>query len=174
MNGFFSTVQYASGLESDSWLSKFENAADVCRSPSRWFAGELWGGGKKYEFKILMLQTVGGAELSPSARSMICLSAIKTKAAQGMQKVLRIIVGLLLSLPGQIAAIPLMAIAYVSQEIRLKHKAVVRPLSPEETQKLKELIAERQKLAKERQGCEAISCLLLSICCLLCCLVCKK
>lgn len=161
---FFSTVQYEQELADDSWLSKFESAADVCRAPSRWVAHECWGEGKKY---IVTYH---------SDPTEFVNHEIDQKTSSGIQKVLRIVIGLILSVPGQIVAIPLMAIAYCSEETRLKHKTTVVKLTDEEKGKLAELIQKRQILARERQGCEPFSivCLLCSICCLLCCLVCKR
>lgn len=165
--GFFKTVQYAQELEDDSWLSKFEAAADVCRAPYRWLESE-WNSenGKKYLMTCYDAQGLLSDELH--------VKEVGSKITQGIQKVMRVVAGLLFSLPGQIVAIPLMAVAYSSEEIRLKHKIAVRNLSDDEKQKLEELIDKRQELAKERQGCEPVSCLLFSICCLLCYLVCKK
>lgn len=159
---FFNTAQYESGVEDDTWLSKFEAAADVCRAPSRWLAGELWSGGKTYEVTRRFHPVDFEAE------------EVDQNDSEGFQKVMRIVMGLIFSLPGQIAAIPLMAIAYCSEEIRLKHKVTVVELSDEEKKKLADLISEREKLTAERQGCEPVSCILLTICYLLCHLACKE
>jgi hypothetical protein len=165
---FFNTVQYDADFEDNSWLSKVEAAADVCRAPSQWLAAELWSGGKKY------IVTKPDSNKMSDFDDGVCCNEVKPKVTQGMQKVIRIGLGLFLSLPGQILALPLMGIAYAaSKEIFLKHKISVRKLSEEEQKELVELIQKRQELAKERQGCEP-NCLLCTICCLLCYLVCSK
>ncbi len=160
--GFLNTIQYAPEFKDESWLSQFEVAADVCRAPTRWIAAEFWNGGKQY----FVTRLDGQQNLS--------VQEIETKVTQGFQKVARIFIGIILFIPGQILAVPLMSIAYVSDEIRLKHKISVRELSDSEKQELDGLIQKRQELAKERQGCEPVTCILFSICCLLCCLVCRK
>lgn len=159
--GFFNTVQYDSDLKDDSWFSKFENAADVCRAPARWFATEAWGGGKTYTVNVI------------DDKGEFACEEVESKAAQGAQKAIRIGLGVLLGIVGQVLALALMGVAFISEEIRLKHKISVRTLSDDEQQKLNDFVNKRQELAKERQGCEPVSCLLCSICCLLCCLVLK-
>lgn len=154
--GFFNKVYYVDEIKDNGWLSQFETAADICRAPSRWVATELWNGSKVYEMDLDFHE--------PRNESQ----------TEGIRKVIRVVLGLILAIPGQLLAIPLMGIAFLSEEIRLKHKVMVVELSKEEADKLQELITQRVNLAKEKQGCEPISCLLVSICLLLCCLVCKK
>lgn len=164
--GIFNTVQYDSDIKDESFFSKLEAAADVCRAPSRWVASEIWGGGKTH--------MISHINQDDENQDLVC-EEIDSKSMQGMHKVIRIVVGLILSLPGQALALPLTGAAIIgSEEIWLKHTMSVRTLSDEEQQKLEELIQKRQELAKDRQGCEPISCLLCSICCLLCCLVCRQ
>lgn len=170
--GFFNTVQYDSDLQDDSVFSRLEAAADVCRAPSRWVATEIWSGGKTYT--IHHIKEDDEIQQDGENQNLNC-EATDSKSMQGIQKVVRILAGLILSLPGQVLALALMGAAFIgSEEIRLKHKMSVRTLSEEERQKVEELIQKRQELAKERQGCEPVSCILCSICCLLCCLVCQK
>lgn len=158
---FFTHVEYSPELRDNGWFSQAEKFASICRGPSRWLAGELWSGGKKFEIKNVNENNIELEDISP-------------KASHGIQKVLRIVIGFFLSIPGELLALPFMALAFVSEEIRLKHTVTCRELSKEEKLRLNELIEERQKLAKERQG-EPITCsILCSICCLLCCLVCAK
>jgi hypothetical protein len=158
--GFFSTVYYGQGLEDNSCCSYAETIADVCRAPSRWVASDLFGTEKTY-----MIISYNENEVEV---------LVPNNNTEGWRKVLRVIVGLIFSIPGALMAVPFMALAYASEEIRLKHRVVANELTPEETKRLKELIDERQRLAKERQGCEPVSCLLFSICCLLCCMVCCR
>lgn len=158
--GIFNTVQYYSEIQDDGWSSYAESAANVCRAPGRWLAAEFWGGGKSYV-------------VTRSDKIDNCFNVNEAKLAQseGWRKVARIVMGLALSIPGEILAIPLMGFAFTSEEIKLKHKVTVTQLTQEESARLASLIDERQKLAKERQGCEPISCcLLFSICYLLCCI----
>jgi hypothetical protein len=161
--GFFNTVQYDLNVEDDSFISQLEAVADVCRAPSRWVAAEFWEGGKTYSIKNVKEEEVD-----------LACNDTPSKSTQGMQKAIRVFAGAILSLPGQALALAFMAAAYTNEEIRLKHTMSVRTLSDEEKEKLADLIQKRQELAKERQGCEPVSCLLFSICCLLCCLVCQK
>lgn len=156
---FFSTVQYGPSLKDDSWTSYAEAAADFCRAPGRWVAAELWDGGKKKVITALDQNRVDVEE--------------KTPEATGFKRAVRFIIGIATCVFGNLLALPLMAFAYLNEEIRLKHQAVHMKTSPETLKRLNELVEERQRLAKERQGCEPISCLLVSICCLLCCLVCR-
>ncbi len=159
--GFFNSVSYAPSILDDSWYSQAEALADVCRGPRRWLAGELWNGGEKYQITEVSTENID-------------IEEVLTIQSQGIQKVLRVVIGLLLSIPGEAVAAFFMAFAFTNEEIRLKHKVTVRELSADEKQKLTDLIEERQKLARERQG-EPITCsILCSICCLLCCLVCFK
>jgi hypothetical protein len=157
--GFFSTVEYAPNLADNSWCSKAEKVADVCRAPGNWVA-ELWAGGKKHEITVVS-KDEGRA-------------TIKDNKSEGLRKVIRVIVGLVLSIPGQLLAVPFMGIAFISDEIRLKHTVAHRNLNAAEMEKLAELIAKRQELAKSKQGCEPISCFLFSIVCLLCCICCQN
>jgi hypothetical protein len=163
-NGFFHHVQYAKEFKDDSWSSQLEDAAQVCRAPSRWVA-ELWGEGKKYKVTFYDADTL---------TDDIHLIEVQPKVSEGIQKVIRTVLGILFAVPGQIAALPLMGLAYLNEEIRLKHQVAVRTMTDEDNKKLAEMIQKRLELAKERQGCEPISCLLFSICCLLCCLMCSK
>lgn len=169
--GIFNTVQYSQELQDDGWFSKIEAAADVCRGPSRWLADECRGvflrlSGKAY--------TVTYVDNVVTKTNEIYWEEEEPRLTEGSQKIMRIVLGLFLSLLGQVLALPLMGIAYFSEEIRLKHKMTVKELTDEERQKLKDLIDKRQELAKERQGCEPISCFLFSIWSLLCYLVCCK
>lgn len=162
--GFFSTVEYSQTMQDNGWFSKAETAADILRAPSRWVAAEVWGGGKR--FKVFEKQ-----ELLHIHKDLTC-KEFPEELAQGIRKIARIFIGGILSLFGQILAIPCMSLAFLSSEIRLKHKFASRELTAEERTQLRKMIDERMKLAKERQGCEPISCLLCSICLLMCSMVC--
>ena len=96
-----------------------------------------------------------------------------------LKRTIRVIIGVVVCLFGNLLAIPLMASAYSNEEIRLKHKLAIQnlkniSLKRAETDQFQKLIEERQRLVKERQGCEPMSCILLSICCMLCILVCRQ
>jgi hypothetical protein len=151
----FNNVQYAPGLKDDTWFGLAEEAAHVCKAPARWLEGELFGANKKYVIK-------------PCDDGSYRKEEVVVSSSDGIRKVCRLGVGILFSSFGDALAVPFILFALNSQEIRLKH----RQLSEDEQKQLTELIDKRLTLAKERQGCEPISCLLLSICCLLCCLVC--
>ncbi len=69
-------------------------------------------------------------------------------------------------IPCALLAFGLHALASTNEEFRLKHNIVA--LTPDERKRLGDLIEQRKNLAKERQGCDPISCLLLSIVCALC------
>lgn len=157
------SVQYDPEYKDNSWYSLAEEAADICRAPCQWVESELRSGGKKYV-------------LTKSDDNLFKAEEVETNCTRGIQKVLRIVIGSLLSLPGKALAVPLMAYAFSSEEIRLKHQIVCRELTSEEQKKLIDLIEERQRLAKERQGCDPIisPCILASICCMLCCIICCK
>lgn len=171
----FNTVQYHPALKDDSWIGKLEAAADVCRGPSRWVAAEFFGWGKTYIVGYMLPPKAGEDEKVENVLNFGVQEEEDLPVVTGMQKAMRIALGIILSVPGQILAVPLTAIIYCcSEEIRLKHTIAVRKLSDEEQQKLAELIMKRQELAKERQGCEPISCALWTICSLLCYLVCCK
>jgi len=162
--GFFSTVNYVSAWKDNSWLSKFEDAANVCRAPSRWIASELTPQySKVYEVSII--------------HGLLSQQSEPTKAVTGALRVARAVLGVLFSIPGQIVAIPLMAVAFCSQEIRFKHKYAAKQLSDLDEMYLKNWITERKKLADEKKGCEAVTCFLCSMCTivsLLCCIAFKK
>lgn len=94
----------------------------------------------------------------------------------GLQKVIRVIVGLISSLPGQLVSLPFMAFAYTNEEIRLKHHVGCLKLSVQQKDRLAELIEARQTLERERQGSDPVftPSILCCICCLLCCFVCCR
>ena len=157
--GFFNTVTYSRNLEDNSWFAKAESLADACRAPSKWVAAEIWGGGKTYR-------------VSDFNRSLN-IAERNTPTSEGLiGKIVRIAAGVILAVPGYLLSIPLMSSAFLSEEIRLKHAWSSRRLSEQEHSKLSQLIDERKKVSKEQQGCEPISCMLVSIVCLMCCLVC--
>jgi hypothetical protein len=157
ISGFYTKVNYAQDLQDNSIFGKAEAAADVCRAPRRWIAMELGFSRKTPKFYI--------------EQNSINKSLIAAPKAKGLKRVVRLIMGLALFIPGEIVGSALMASAYLCKEIRLKHDFSVRPLSSRDNAKLKELIQERTRLQKERQGCEPISCMLLTVVCLLCFLV---
>lgn len=158
--GFFNTVTYNKGIQDNSWYAKAESLADACRAPAKWVAAEVWGGGKTYK---VTSYTDGNIECKTK----------KTALSEGLcGKVARVFAGAILAVPGFLLSIPLMSAAYLSEEIRLKHSFSVNKLSPEQKDRLAELIDKRLELADEKQGCEPISCMLVSIVCMLCCIVC--
>lgn len=157
----FNTVQYSPELADDSWTSYAEAMGDICQAPGRWFAAEVWGGGKKY------LVTQCSKEQCTS-QEVVSAKGDRTR------HIVRLCVGATLSIFGQLLALPLKGFAYTNAEIRLKHQVAYRPLTADERQQLADMIRTRQTLAKERQGCTVvIGCALCSICSLLCSLVCK-
>lgn len=157
--GFFNTVTYSKSLEDNSWFAKAESLADACRAPSKWVAAEIWSGGKTYQ-------------VSDFNRSLN-IRERNTPTSEGLLgKIARVVAGVILAVPGYLLSIPLMSSAYLSEEIRLKHAWSSRKLTDKEFDRLNELIDERKAVSKEQQGCEPISCMLVSIVCLMCCLVC--
>lgn len=159
--GFFSNVQYGPKIASNGWLNLAEEAANVCRAPRRWLSADLLGAQKHWVVMGCSKDQLEKQEMAPDV-------------SQGIRKVIRVVLSLFLALPGELAGAFFMAIAYINPEIRLKHQAAVRDLTVEERQKLADFIQARQKLAEERQGCDPITCLLCSICCMMCSLVSKK
>lgn len=141
-SGFFNRVDYQPNQIDNGWLSKFETAADICRTPSQWIATELWNGGRRYEL------LVGGAY-----EDVVGVYVAKSPLPQseGIKKVICIAFGIILAIPGQLLAIPLMGIAFTSEEIRLKHKASsVAQLADDEETKLQDLIEERRNSKIQR------------------------
>ncbi len=157
ISGFYTKVNYAQDLQDNSIYGKAEAAADVCRAPRRWIAMEL--GFSRMELRFFIANDLLKKSLKP------------VPEAEGLKRVVRLIVSLALFIPGEIVGSVLMASACLSKEIRLKHTYSVRPLTTCDKDKLKMLIQERVRLQKERQGCEPISCMLLTVVCLLCFLV---
>jgi hypothetical protein len=161
-SGFFNRVEYNDKeMQNDNWFSKAEKAAQILRAPSHWLAAEVW-----YATTYMIYPNVNTSTFDKFERDDNVVGV--------MRKIIRVVVGIILSIPGQILALPLMAIAYRDEEIRLKRKVSVQSLSEEEANRLGELLEARQKLEEEKKG-EPITCsILYSICYMLCCLVCKK
>jgi hypothetical protein len=112
----------------------------VCRAPSRWVAGHIWGGGKFYRV----------------VNEDFCLVRLAFKQESSLsKKIMRVVIGVLLSLPGQIISVPLMLLAYTSKEIRLKHQFALMNLTDQQKDELHPLIHARQPLEKQR--CEGVS-----------------
>lgn len=165
---FLTFVDYkdANDIPMDTSIyAKSESIANVLRAPGRWFAAQCWNGGK-------MICITNKNPNSNESSSLVRYSQ-GTDPKTTMQKILRLLVGAVLSIPGHALAIPFMSFALISQEIRLKHQFSVRDLTKEENEQLKALIEERKSRANQKQGCEPITCILCSICCLLCTLVCR-
>lgn len=162
--GFFSYVQWDAGGYKN-WFDQAEVVADVCRGPRRWLETELFG--KDECFIILANSCLKGA--LPHSSKCHTLS-------DKFRKVSRVALGIFLAVPGEILALLFMGFAFFSQEIRLKHKFVSLGLSEEEKEILKKFIAERKSTLSQEKQREPLTmtCLLLSICCLLCCLVCRQ
>lgn len=156
--GFFNTVHNV-GFKDNSAFGWAERIANVCRAPRRWLAADLGIGSKEYSVTLV--------------KDELKLGENETFRSQRLRKVVRLIVGVILSIPGEMIASSLMAAAFFSPEIRFKHKFSTYKMDDQDYEKMKQMINERQKLAKERQGCEPFSCSLVTIICLLCCLVCK-
>lgn len=135
--GFFNFVKYDSTQirPDDSIYGIFESVADCYRAPSRWVFTELWGGTKKYKIT-----------LNPTRENPLSCQENYIPSLKGFQKVVRIIVGLVFGLFGQMLAFSFMAVAFISEEVRLKHKFSVSPLSKHEAEKLNGFISERQKI----------------------------
>lgn len=145
--GFFSAIQYAPQIKSNpSFLTYAENAADFCRAPVRWVS-EIWGGGQKY-----VIPMTGRLEIIPNE-------------SKGLQKLVRLVLGAILCIPGFIAGAAFMGIAYINEEIRLKHKCVTVNMTQEESARLRQLVEERNA-TPERKGCDPITCSLCSLVCL--------
>lgn len=152
---FFNTV-YNAGIKDDSWYGMAEAAANVLRAPRRWLIADLG-----LNFKIYTVNIHG------------VIDSIRTNACQGIKKIIRVIVSLVLVIPGEFLAASFMAAAYLSPEIRLKHTATVRKLTDLESSELTKMIQERQRLEKERQG-EPVTCWLATVICLSCTVLCCK
>lgn len=148
MFGFFCTVNYTK-FPDKSIYGYAESCADTLRTPSRW-VGSLFGFGKV-------------SCVNQNARVIHDCEFKNT-----FQKVALVALGVFLAVPGQVLAIPLMGFAYLSEEIRLKHKYAVKTLEPAEYNKMKELQQARQKLTGEKKECEPVTCILLSVCCMFC------
>lgn len=141
--GFFNTVNYSNDPsnripQDNSWYAKAESLADACRAPGRWVAAEVWDGGVTY--------SVGGF-MGVNAKSEY------TPLADGcIEKMVRVALGVLLAIPGFLLSIPLMSLAFLSEEIRLKHSVSVRDLMGEEGSRFITLINKRQALAEEKKA----------------------
>lgn len=153
IRGFFNTVQYDSNLIDNSFASLMENVADKCRAPCRWIA--------RTEPYILY-------------ENWICGALVRRKEPTNWKRVVTVVVGLILAVPGQVLGTFAMAAAYgLSKEIRLKHAISVRKLTRLEAIEIRDLIIARQASATKTEKCDPISCLLCSILCCLCVLSCK-
>lgn len=161
---FFNTIHNHADIADKSWAGYFESLANGCRAPAQWVSAELCNSGvrKAYEFRNINVM----AEYSSDQfqRDSCCL------------RVARTVIGLIVCSFTYLLSMPLMGLAYTSQEIRLKHALSVRILSVEEEAQLRELVEARQSLQAQRLGCDGgLSAVILgSICCLLCTLVCCK
>lgn len=135
---FFTTVQYTNehtaGLINKSVTGYAERIADLCRLPGNMAAAELWGGGKKYQITLI------NGRIACRVGSMI--------PKEGLTKALRIVLGVTVGAFGQLLALPLMALAFTNEEIRLKHR-VINP-SEEGGDRLRELIRARLDLAAQK------------------------
>ncbi|MBA3722579.1 MAG: hypothetical protein H0W88_09285 [Parachlamydiaceae bacterium] len=157
---FFNTVRYSPELVDNSFFSKCDAAADVTSAPMRWLATDLFGGIKTYTVSKKLI--VSGFNVKEE----------DVKAAGIFQRIIRFPLSLLLSLPSVILTAAIRGVAYINPEIRLKHKISSVALSEDESKELSKLIKNRQKL--EKQGCEPVSCSILSsICYLLFCIAIK-
>lgn len=155
LDGFNTNVQYIPS-QVDNRNNVFawaETAADVCRTPGRWLASTLWDGGRK----VTVAKDDGIIEGDNKEAKLGCV-----------MKTIRTLVGLVLFIPGEIMGAKLMAFAFLSEEIRLKHKMAVTPLTQEQKERLQQLVNERQVLASEKKECDPISCVLCTMLCLLC------
>lgn len=165
MNGikaFFSTVQYNEDLADNSWGSWAENIADKCRVPVQWVTVEFKGG-TRYKFK----QATGSGDYFPRREDPAVLT--------GYRRVLRIIAGLVLAIPGAIFGAIAMGVAYgINKEISLKHRYALGALSPQEMSELGSLIQERRLLATKKEECNPITCFFGTIICMLCYLICRQ
>ncbi|MGA8164691.1 MAG: hypothetical protein WB791_06660 [Waddliaceae bacterium] len=158
---FFSTVHYAPLLQDKGWVAKAEAAADVCRAPARWICSE---------FQVLDKGRV--YYYIENLDSSITAEERESKPTKGMRKAMRIMAGILLSIPGQLLGSALMGIAFTSKEIRLKHQTVSTLSTKEKKEELQRFVDERRRVANEQQGCDSISCSLCTIICLLCYIAC--
>ena len=136
---FFSTVLYSPELIDNSWTSYAEAAADLCRAPGRWVAAQLWEGGKKVVITSTWKDDVIFEE--------------KSSESEGFNRIVRCIAGIALCLFGSLLAVPFMAVAYLNEEISLKHRLIYQKLNalkvaPADYERLNELVEERQRLAK--------------------------
>jgi hypothetical protein len=117
--GFFSSVQYiniAPASIEEGCADTFEEMADVFLAPYRWLAQHFWDGGKSYQLEYIQAE---------KNWKVIEKKSISTEHPT-IHKVARVFFGCLLLLPGLILGTLAMGLAYISDEVRAKHRV---PLS---------------------------------------------
>ncbi len=157
--GFFRIVEDEDN-HGESFTQNCQNWANICRAPRRWLYEEFTGR--------------GAIELSVNTERpdyVVAQFAEVEKPSQGLRKAARVVAGLGLFLFGELLALPLMGCAYLSKEIRLKQIGTLRTLSAEEIVELKKLVDDRRSLAAQRQGCDPVSCSIVSSLCSIVCLL---
>lgn len=148
----YNRIEYHQTQEDKTtWTGYADELANSCLAPVQWLFGC-----KKFTY----LQF-------PDANINFNFSASDNEHTPFMSIVSKI-AGVILFIPGFLLSIPLKAFAQTSEEIYLKHKIILRNSTEEEIAKLQELIQQRRDLQDDRDGCEPISCLLLTIVCTLC------
>lgn len=153
-----------------------ETLADICHTPTRWVASAFSLGGRKVEVVVNLSNELRTDNVVDEP--LIKPEELKESKVCWLARVVRTIIGVVLCIPCEIAAIKLKAFALCgSDEIWLKHLVAVKAATPEQKKTLAQLIDARQKLLSENQECEVVilgSCsFAASIVCLLTCIVCK-
>lgn len=116
-------------LEEKSLCGTFENIADGCFAPGRWLASALWDGGQDYIIqgsiqRYVEINKDGIRE--PQKRPIGANAEARDVVLNTAHKIARLFFGVLLVLPGMIIGTFFMALAYGSEEVRLKHDFVAK------------------------------------------------
>ncbi len=162
MSGFFLSVDYAPGLsvangtltiepytidqpqikfekilrppESD-FCSECEEIANACRAPFRWIAWHFWKGGESYTLSI--------------NEKKECVRTLNKQPTGTVLKVARIFFGIIFAVPGQILGCLFMGLAYLSEEIQVKHR-IVRE-GEKESQSLLDFFKDKEKCITDQR-----------------------
>lgn len=91
----------------------FEGMADVCRTGSRWVCSDLFNIQREYNTEVT---------LRPHFNPTIYKKPTEIKLSQQLiHKIIRVIIGLIVAIPGEIAGSCFMVLAYLNKSIRAKH-----------------------------------------------------
>ena len=109
VTGFFSTVEYGFNAQPDNSIyGKLERSADFLRKPRNWVLAEL---GISRQVHTIFLEDTEDSFKGPG------------RAAGIVPKFLRIVIGIVaFALGSEIFATVLMGLAYISKEVRDKHR----------------------------------------------------